>query len=107
MTTNVYLSPSFAQVELDRRPGVDGEPLVRVDGHAEQAGVRLNNQHDWITGFRMLAWHDHGSYNLKGPPRFLGVDGGGGGNLLYGLRLKIISRVYSFIKECSCLLEIE
>ena len=40
----VYLSPALAEVELDGGVGVDGKPLVGVDGYAEQARVGLHNQ---------------------------------------------------------------
>jgi hypothetical protein len=37
----LYLSPALAQIELDGGVGVDGIPLVGVDGHTEQTRVRL------------------------------------------------------------------
>ena len=33
-------------VHLDAGLGVDGEPLVRVDGHAEKTRVRLDTQRE-------------------------------------------------------------
>ena len=36
-----HLVASFALVDGDGAVGVDGEPLVRVDSHAEQARVGL------------------------------------------------------------------
>ena len=38
------LVPPLAAVQPDRAHRVDGEPLVRVDGDTEEAGVGLNNQ---------------------------------------------------------------
>ena len=37
-----HLVASFALVDGDGAVGVDGEPLVRVDGHAEQARVGVD-----------------------------------------------------------------
>ncbi len=37
-----YLSPPLAQVELDGGVGVDGQPLVGVDGDTEQPRVGLS-----------------------------------------------------------------
>ena len=36
------LGPPLAHVELHGAEGVDGEPLVRVDGDAEEAGVGVD-----------------------------------------------------------------
>ena len=36
------LRPPLAHVQLHGAEGVDGEPLVRVDGDAEEAGVGVN-----------------------------------------------------------------
>lgn len=36
-----YFRATLASVQLSTTEGVHGEPLVRVDGHAEETGVRL------------------------------------------------------------------
>ena len=37
-----HLVPPLAEVDLDGRGGVDGEPLVGVDGHTEEPGVGVD-----------------------------------------------------------------
>ena len=37
-----HLSPPLADIHLHGAEGVDGEPLVRVDGDAEEAGVGVD-----------------------------------------------------------------
>ena len=40
--TNAYLIPPLSKVDLDGGGSVDGEPLVRVDGHAEETRVGVD-----------------------------------------------------------------
>ena len=42
MFQDADLVPPLAKVDLDGSGGVDGEPLIRVDGHAEEAGVGVD-----------------------------------------------------------------
>ena len=42
MSGQADLIPPLAEVDLDGGGSVDGEPLVRVDGHAEEAGVGVD-----------------------------------------------------------------
>ena len=43
---------SLANVHLDDTVGVDGEALVRVDGHAEETGVGLLGRCFFVVVFR-------------------------------------------------------
>ena len=53
-----YLVPPLAQVEPDGSLGVDGEPLVRVDSHTEQARVGLNVKCPDFMKFFLMSYVD-------------------------------------------------